>query len=236
MRPSTLFVSSRCRVRAMLSSGSRVSRLWLVVALLLACGGSEQTRPASKSAASVEANRFVSETLGFSIARPEGWHFETAQLAERDHTKNGQETFGALQRKYEHEPFVTLLKYEQASSKLNPSVKVTLRPLAELQDKPPKQIASMVASGMKQTIPTFALLEPVRETELSGRRAGFLHAHFKAEDRASGITHHVRSRMWLVPRGDRLFIIGMSAPAEGEDTCEAEFAAIAASIEIDELE
>jgi hypothetical protein len=63
-----------------------------------------------------------------------------------------------------------------------------------------------------------------------------LQAHFTVQERENGATYHVRSRLWLVPRKDRLFIIGMSAPAEGDDTCEPEFIEIGKSIEIADLD
>ena len=38
--------------------------------------------------------------------------------------------------------------------------------------------------------------------------------------------------MWIVPKGNRLLIIGMAAPAEGPDMSEAEFDAVFKSIKI----
>jgi hypothetical protein len=43
----------------------------------------------------------------------------------------------------------------------------------------------------------------------------------------------VRSRLWLVPRGNLMFLIGMSGATDGEDVAEAEFRTALESIRID---
>ena len=40
------------------------------------------------------------------------------------------------------------------------------------------------------------------------------------------------SRMWIVPRGSFMFLIGMSGPQGGPDVSESEFKAVLDSVEI----
>jgi hypothetical protein len=49
---------------------------------------------------------------------------------------------------------------------------------------------------------------------------------------AEGSEFKVLTRMWVVPRGGFLFLIGMSGPQEGPDVSESEFAAALASLAI----
>ena len=46
----------------------------------------------------------------------------------------------------------------------------------------------------------------------------------------AGDSFRVVSRLWLVPQGNLLFLIGMSGSDTGVDLCEDEFATILASI------
>ena len=50
---------------------------------------------------------------------------------------------------------------------------------------------------------------------------------------ADGSNFTVLSRLWLVPRGTFMILIGMSGPQDGPDVSEAEFAEVLASIRIE---
>jgi len=48
-----------------------------------------------------------------------------------------------------------------------------------------------------------------------------------------GNAHRIVVRMWLVPRGSTMFLIGGSGPIDGPDVSEGEFESALASIQIE---
>jgi hypothetical protein len=95
-----------------------------------------------------QGERFENRTAGIALARPPGWHTVSLETVQENREKV-----------------------------LNPSIQITLRPLA---------------------------------------------GQFK-----------VRTRIWVVPRGPFMFLIGMSGPADGPDVSEEEFTTALASIQIE---
>jgi hypothetical protein len=50
---------------------------------------------------------------------------------------------------------------------------------------------------------------------------------------AEGTEYASRSRIWLVPRGQFMFLIAMTGPQDGPDVSEEEFSTVLASIDIE---
>lgn len=87
-------------------------------------------------------------------------------------------------------------------------------------------VVAQVTKGLKD----FAIVEPIQPTRISGHNAASMKATFTMQ--TSGGSFAVLSRMWVVERGNDLFVIGMSGPKEGEDKSEAVFSRILSDIEI----
>lgn len=77
----------------------------------------------------------------------------------------------------------------------------------------------------------FAVVHAAQESLLSGHRAVHTVVEFTVRNDA-GESFPTRSRMWLVPRGAFLFMIGCAGPQAGPDVCEDEFKLILASVTI----
>jgi hypothetical protein len=116
----------------------------------------------------------------------------------------------------------------QNATGLNPSVQVTLR--SALRGTPTELLTTALAT-MRRAFPDFRIVSPVRATEVSGWPAAQVKAIYTLTSR-TGASFPVQSRMWLVTRGNLMFLIGMSGGASGEDVCEVEFKAVVASIVI----
>ncbi len=167
------------------------------------------------------------------MAKPASWVFATLDAEEANRRRvsvSNEATDEQLRRAAA--PLVVILRHPLPYDKVNPTVKVVLRPAGSLGAKSPREIGSTLAREMQRAIPGFELEGEVSEVMVGGRRGAHFRARFLVADIERGMKYAVLSRTWIVPRGDELFLIGMSGPTEGEDLSEAEFKQILESIEI----
>jgi hypothetical protein len=166
--------------------------------------------------------------------KPHEWIFGTLELEEanRRRVSVGDKDVDEKLRANASAPLVTIAKYPEPTDKLNPSVKVVLRPLGQLQGKSPREIAQITARGMSAAIPSFRVEGDIEKAAIDGHDAAFFRSRFSITAGEQGSTFAVRSRTWLVPRGSYLFIIAMSGPETGEQGLEADFDRILRSVMI----
>lgn len=90
---------------------------WVVILLLF-----------SGYAASEEPNVFNNPTAGFSVTKPIGWHYVTAEqnLNNLKATQLGDKEFQAAMIKYATTPMVAMTKHEEPYDDVNPSFKVNI--------------------------------------------------------------------------------------------------------------
>jgi hypothetical protein len=167
---------------------------------------------------------------GIELMRPAGWQDATLAQVQANREKvrlPDSELQHALQTRSAL-PVIAFTKYPEPHAGLNPSVQVTLR--SALRGAPTELLSGALVT-MRRAFPDFKILSPVRATQVSGLPAAQVKATYTLTAQ-SGQSFPVQSRMWLVPRGSLMFLIGMSGTTSGEDVCEAEFNAVLASIVI----
>ncbi len=167
---------------------------------------------------------------GIELIRPAGWHDATlAQVqANRERVRLSDPQLQHALQTRSALPVIALTKYVEPSPGLNPSIQVTLR--SALRGTPTELLTAALAT-MRRAFPDFRIVSPVRATEVSGWPAAQVKAAYTLTSH-TGEQFPVQSRMWLVPRGSLMFLIGMSGSASGEDVCEEEFRSVLASIVI----
>lgn len=192
------------------------------------------TEAVPQAVAAQDARRFHDEVAGFSLSKPEGWHFGTVESEQqnRERVTTGNTQLDELVRTRANASLVTVMKYPEPFEKLNPSIKVILRPLGPLQGKSSSEVASVFVAGLKGAIPGFQVDGEIEEVVISGLPGAQVKAHYSIGVVGQGTKYEVRSRTWVVPRGPYVFMIAMSGPASGEDVSEAEFHQALASVEI----
>jgi len=192
------------------------------------------TAPSEGIAASEShADRFHSQSAGFTIVKPGGWTFATPEMedANRRRTSVGNPELDEQLRQATH-PLVVIIKHEESFSKVNPTVRVVFRPLKRLEGMSLRALASAVVGEMEKSLPNFELDGEIGEALVAGRSAAHFRAKFAVFQVEQEKSYPVLTRMWIVPRGPNLFVIAMSGPPEGQDMSETEFARILRSIEI----
>ena len=128
-------------------------------------------------------------------------------------------------------PLFAFAKYPEPYAGLNPTLQIVLRPSPGAATMSAATILAGAIETLQKLYPDFRFVEPIRNVAVSGMPAAYMRATYTLRTQ-QGNAHPILVRMWLVPRGAYMFLIGMSGPTEGADVSEREFATALASIEI----
>ena len=177
-------------------------------------------------------DRLENPTAGIVVVKPTGWHVGTIQQIEANRAKvrmNDAELQKAIQQSAAA-PLFVFTRYPEPHDSLNPSIQVALRPLGPLVDRTPVEIMQVAVEPLKKAFKDFRLVSEISATTVSGMPAAYMKGAYTlvTQDRE----YPTLSRLWIVPRGNFMFFMGMGSPQEGPDVSEAEFTAFVKSIEI----
>lgn len=197
----------------------------LLLAMVVECG--------MATAGEQPGDRFENAAVGISLMRPAGWRMASlqevaAQRASRRLTDKEMEA--RLQRV--PAPLFVFTKYPPSHPSLSPTITVKFIPLRSLADVPPEEMLRTTLTMMKRGAPDLTLLEEVHSTEVSGLKAAAAKAAYTSRH-ADGSDYKILTRMWMIPRGQFVFIVGMNGPQDGPDVSEQEFRAVLASVKIE---
>jgi hypothetical protein len=180
-----------------------------------------------------DENSFTSVTAGFSICKPEGWNFLTAEevAANRAVARLKDEELEKQIRERANAPLVAIMRFPEPYDDLNPSIQVMFRPLGQLAGTPAVEVMKFVFGQLQGSFADFTFVEEIHETELGGQTAAHGRAKYTVAN-DEGREFPTLSRFWLICRGSFMFMISMSGPQEGPNVSEEEFEQVAASIVI----
>ena len=179
------------------------------------------------------AERFENTTAGIALTRPAGWQTTSLQTVQENRGRvrlADPELQQAIQTQATA-PLFVFSKHAEPYPGLNPSIQITVRSYGNTAGMAPTALLKGAVTTLQRAMPDFTFVKPIHATRVNGWPA----AHFRATyilKTTHGDSHPVLSRMWLVPRGRVIFLIGMSGPPDGPDASEAEFMQTLASIEI----
>jgi hypothetical protein len=182
------------------------------------------------SSAAGAQERFENPAAGLALTPPSGWHAASlAQVqANRQKVRLSDPEWQAALETRSALPLVVFTKYAEPHIGLNPTVQITLR--QSLRGTPTELLSGAIAQ-MGVAFPDFRITTPVHPATVAGRSGAHVRVSYTLKSKAGG-SFPVLSRLWLVPRGPLMFLVGMSGTQDGADLCDAEFAAVLASLEI----
>ena len=167
---------------------------------------------------------------GIGIDRPAGWHDATlAQVqANRERVRLSDPELQKALATRSAMPLFVFTKYAEPYAGVNPSIQVTLRSgLAGT----PTQLLAAALEPMRRGFFDFRIMTPVQSAPVGGWPGAHVRVAYTLKNDA-GESFRVLSRLWLVPRGHLMFLIGMSGGDTGVDVAEDAFAAAFSSIVI----
>ncbi len=175
--------------------------------------------------------RVENSSAGIAVDRPASWQMATTAdiQANRERVRLSDSEFQHAMITRSALPIIAMMKYPEPFAGLNPSVQITLR--QALKGSPTALLTGALAT-MRRGFSDLAIAQPVTSTTVSGLPAATVRVTYTLRTASRSVP--VMSRLWLVPRGSLMFLIGMSGSQSGPDVCESEFAAVLDSIQIDQ--
>lgn len=172
-------------------------------------------------------DRHVNETLGFSITKPAGWHWMTAQqnLENLKRAGVGSEEFQKLVVQHASAPLVIMTQHEEPYDGLNASFKANIRAFGSLPTRDPMQLLSMILPTIQQQMTDSRIVVPVEAVEVDGLAAAHVMIEYTLQSPEGG-SFPTTSEMWIVPVGDYFFMLGAGYSQGDAEAKEAVYAAL----------
>jgi hypothetical protein len=182
----------------------------------------------------LDKNEFANSALGFRMRKPDGWMYLSAETVQalRGQERLQDPELEQIVRRYATAPLVVMTKYPEPYADLNPTVAVKVESVGSRMDVSPVTLLEMTIGVMERAYRDFTVTEGVVVTTVDGLEAAYMKADHLVMD-AEGTEYASRSRIWLVPRGQFMFLIAMTGPQDGPDVSEEEFSTVLASIDIE---
>jgi hypothetical protein len=203
----------------------------VLLSLLLAFSTPALAQPALAQPALAQ-NEYINPTLGFSARKPNGWHYLTAEQ-HQDNLKGldlGDPRLKEVLAKHARVPFFAITKFKEPHPDLNPSVRVNVREAGDFKGAPPEASLEAIAAAFPRIFKDFKVAEGPVATKVSGHPAAYMRMTYTLE--AAGSSWRTTSQMWLVPRGDAVFIIGAGTREDQRNGTLKEVRSIIDTIEI----
>lgn len=171
----------------------------LVVILLLFSGYSFSEEPSV----------FSNPMAGFTVTKPVGWHYVTAEqnLNNLKAAQLGDKEFQAAMVKYATTPMVAMTKHKEPYDDVNPSFKVNIKPLGQFKGKDPKEIIGVMLPQFQKLFKDFKLVQPPTNVSVTGISSAYTRINYTMEVADIGALP-ITSELWIIPRGDYFFLVG----------------------------
>jgi hypothetical protein len=185
------------------------------------------------SPACLAQETYSNPTLGFYIRKPSSWHYLTAEEHRENLTRSDftDPKFKELVTRYARTPFLAITKYKEPYDDLNPSIRVNAREAGNLKGMTPEKVVVLTASAFSRMFKEYMVAEGPQATKLSGHPAGYMRVNYTHE--AGGVAWRTTSELWIVPRGDLLFIIGAGTRQDEKSGTRKEVRSVINTIKID---
>jgi hypothetical protein len=181
-----------------------------------------------------DAAEFKNPTVGFYATKPAGWHFVTAQqnVENLKRAELNDEKFKAAMLKYATAPLFVIMKYPEPFNDVNPSFRVSVRPAGSLKGADPKKLVNFSLGQFKRLYKDYRITQPASDAVVSGLKGAYARIDYTLE--ATGVgSFPTTSELWIIPRGDYLFIMGAGTRQDEKTGSRAEIRAILDTVRID---
>ena len=178
-------------------------------------------------------NTFSNVTAGITIEKPDEWRFLTAQQNADNlaRVELDDASFQEQMRKYASAPLVVMSKHAEPFNDLNPSLKITIKPFGQLKGTDPKEMLGMIYPAMEKAYRDFKLVQAPHDTVVSGLKAAHMRIDYTLVN-SDGKEFPTASELWIVPRGDFYFLIGVGIRQDEKTGSRSEIMAILNSLVI----
>ncbi len=157
-----------------------------------------------------EEAEFRNSLVGFQITKPDDWFYGSAE----QHRENlesirvGTPEFQEAMLRYARTPLVTIMRYEHVDAGLNPMLKVNIRPFGKFQSMGVQGVMEVLMDSYAEQMDQFELIEQPKSIAISGIDSVYAVFEYRLTQ-LDGSAERARSHLWLIPRDDQMFFIGV---------------------------
>jgi hypothetical protein len=176
---------------------------------------------------------YTNPVFGFSARKPSSWHYFTVEQ-QQENLKGldfNDPKFKELLTKHARVPFFAITKFKEPHPDLNPSVRVNVREAGNLKGVPPEKAMQAITAAFPRIFKDFSVAEGPVATKVLGHAAAYVRVNYTLE--AAGSSWRTTSEMWLVPRGDVIFVIGAGTREDQKNATLKEIRSIVDTIKIE---
>jgi len=214
--------------------------MFFVIWMFAACSSTSDTvkpdtsEPEKFSSSKGNKEIFHDKASGISITIPEGWKKVTPEMLieARQSLKLSDKDLEKMVKKNPDLPLLVIIKYPEPYPTLNPKVTVS-KIYIPVEGIPPKDFLRINTQLIKRGFPDITYVDEIQDTDVGGINSAYTKVNFTMTD--GDRKFPTTTRLWLVPRGLFMIIIGMSGPQEGPDASEDVFKEIFKSIKLEKL-
>lgn len=156
-----------------------------------------------------EPEIFRNPTARLELTKPADWHFMTADQNQANlaATEFSDAELKAQIAKYATVPMVVIVKHREPYPDLNPSFKINMRPLGQLPADDPKAIMTALVPMLQRVSADAKVVDGPREVQVDGLKGAYLRIDYTLRT-AEGGAYPTASELWIVLRGEYMFMIG----------------------------
>ncbi len=166
-----------------------------------------------------EADTFRNPCAGISITKPAEWYYMSIDQNYENlkNSKMKDEDLKKMSLKLADVPMIVIMKYPEPYKNLNPTLKIDVKPAGDYKGTDPRKILSAMTASMGEFFDGFKIIKGPAETKLDGMAGAYIRFNtiMKME---SGQSYPSCSEIWIIPRGDHMFMFSANT-RQDEKNC-----------------
>jgi len=181
-----------------------------------------------------EADTFRNPCAGISITKPAEWYYigidQNYENLKKSKMKN--EELKKMSLKIAYVPMLIITKYKEPYNNLNPTLKIDAKPSGDFKGTDPKKMLSGLISSMNDIFNGYKIAKGPVETKIDDLAGAYVRFNTIME-LEGGQAYPSCSEIWLIPRGDHIFIFSANTRQDEKNCTREEIRKIIGTIKID---
>lgn len=177
----------------------------------LACAIMPLLLAAGVAVAGESRNRYENTTIGFEVTKPKSWHFQRTQRFSEslNHAQLSGPEFRALLFKFADGPLVSMTKYAEPYTDLNPALKISVRPFGKRLGEDATQVLGLISGQFAEAYKDYELVQAPTDGLVSGIDSAYMRVHYTVRA-PYGRMIPAASEIWVVPQSGYFYLISSS--------------------------
>lgn len=176
---------------------------------------------------------FTLPYVGLEITKQSDWHYINVALA-AESAKSVQfqdEEFAELAAKSEAVPLAVITQYPESYEDVNPSLKIDVQPLTNLNGKTAIEFSNFVLGMFSTAVKDFEILQKTVEVDVGAFKATYFRMRYTTEfsDKTS---YRAVSELWIITRDKYYLLLGAATLDDDKTNSREEIAGMLKSLKL----